>query len=87
MSKGKWVSPTREWEEYGLSYQTYRYRLKKGIPLNAPKKGERFSGLDYSNSPEKLDAIREKYKNGVSMDTLSDFVDILMGVDKQEGTE
>ena len=87
MSRNSWKNHEPEWEKYGLTYQAYRYRLRKGIPPDSPKKGERFSGLDYSNSPEKLDAIRDKYKNGVSMDTLSDFVDILMGVDKQEGTE
>lgn len=35
---------------------------------------ERASGLKYSNSPAKLNAIREKYKNGVSMEILEEWI-------------
>lgn len=34
----------------------------------------RFSGLDYDNPPEKLEAIKEKYRNGVSVDDIAEMV-------------
>ena len=86
MSRGKRINYTPEWMAMGINRSTYYYRLKYGLP--SVKGSERFSGLEYENSPEKLDAIKEKYKNGVSMSILSDFVDELMGVDtKKESIE
>lgn len=34
----------------------------------------RFSGLDYDNPPEKLEAIKEKYRNGVSCEMIEDWI-------------
>ena len=34
----------------------------------------RFSGLDYDNPPEKLEAIKEKYRNGVSVADIAEMV-------------
>ena len=90
----------KPWDEYGLTEEAYRKRLRKGIPLDAKlKRGRkksaetleyerlveefgkperktygRFSGLDYDNPPEKLDAIREKYRNGVSCEMIEDWI-------------
>lgn len=36
---------------------------------------KRFSGLSYENSEEKLNEIREKYKNGVTDEIVFEFVD------------
>ena len=33
----------------------------------------RFSGLNYENTEEKIEAIKEKYKNGVPKETLDNF--------------
>lgn len=46
-----------------------QYRV---IPL---KKGGRFSGRIYTNTPEKLAKIKEKYKNGVTVDILKEFAE------------
>lgn len=35
----------------------------------------RFSGTDYKNSKEKLEALREKYKDGVPVETMNNFFD------------
>lgn len=55
------------YEELGLTKEQYIYRVRKGLlPRKKRKNNERFSGLDYVNSPEKIMAIKEKYKNGVT---------------------
>lgn len=46
--------------EYGNSKRKYQYG--------------RFSGLDYENSEERLNEIREKYKNGVTDEIVFEFV-------------
>lgn len=37
----------------------------------------RASGKHYENSEEKLERIKEKYKNGVTMDILNKFIQFL----------
>ena len=37
----------------------------------------RASGKHYENSKEKLEQIKEKYKNGVTMDILEEFVNFM----------
>lgn len=37
----------------------------------------RASGKHYENSEEKLEQIKEKYKNGVTMDNLEEFVNFM----------
>ena len=37
----------------------------------------RASGKHYENSEEKLEQIKEKYKNGVTMDILEEFVSFM----------
>lgn len=44
---------------------------------NHPKRYERFSGKWYRNSPEKLQAIKEKYRNGVSKTQIEDWINSL----------
>jgi hypothetical protein len=38
------------------------------------KNNKRFSGKHYKNSPEKLAAIKEKYKNGVSKSIIEEML-------------
>ena len=90
----------KPWDEYGLTEEAYRKRLRKGIPLDAKLKrgrkksvetleyerlveefGEperkmkgRYSGKDYDNDESKLDAIREKYRNGVSREMIEEWI-------------
>lgn len=48
--------------------------------INPPeecKKQRRYSGLKYKNSKEKLNQIREKYKNGVSKKIIEKMVNEL----------
>lgn len=53
-------------EKFRKLYQTmYHY---------ASTSDKRYSGKTYENSPEKLQAIKEKYKNGVTKEILDDFV-------------
>lgn len=44
---------------------------------NHPKRYKRFSGKWYRNSPEKLQAIKEKYRNGVSKTQIEDRINSL----------
>lgn len=44
--------------------------------IQCPK---RYSEKEYTNSPEKLKAIREKYKKGVTDKTVKDMLDKLLG--------
>lgn len=37
----------------------------------------RVSGKHYENSEEKIEQIKEKYKNGVTMDILEEFVNFM----------
>ena len=56
----------------------------KKIQTNYCKKSARIrdynlraSGKHYENSEEKLEQIKEKYKNGVTMDILQEFIQFL----------
>jgi len=44
---------------------------------------KRFSGRKYKNSPEKLAAIKEKYKNGVS----KEFINEMLGIKDMKENE
>jgi hypothetical protein len=55
-----------------LEYQKRKQRRK-----NRKKKTMRFSGEIYINSEEKLNAIKEKYKNGITKDILKEFAESL----------
>lgn len=53
-------------DEYRRQYnQLYR---------EAKQHTQRYSGKTYTNSKEKLEAIKQKYKNGVTDDILNDFI-------------
>lgn len=58
-------------EEFRRQYQ----RLYQEA-VQCPK---RYSGKEYKNSPEKLKAIREKYKKGVADKTVKEMLDKLIG--------
>ena len=68
------------WLQFGLKRGTYYYQLRHGKlsdNYRVPKTVRgRYSGLDYENSQEKLDAIREKYKNGIPEGTIEEWLGI-----------
>ena len=83
VSKGRWKSgPGREWELYGLSYNTWRYRKAHGIPLRKPEKGGRFSGLSYEVGADRIEELRSRYRNGVPAGAVEAMVDEWMGQEK-----
>ena len=41
------------------------------------KRPARFSGLDYENTPEKIERLKEKYRNGVTAEILKEFAEKL----------
>lgn len=57
--------------------QVARERGLEKYYKNYPKRYERFSGKWYRNSPEKLQAIKEKYRNGVSKTQIEDRINSL----------
>lgn len=59
------------WENLGLTKDQYIYRIRKGLIARKNNNG-RFSGLNYRNSPERLNEIKEKYRNGVTADILKE---------------
>ena len=53
------------------------HQKRKQRRKNRKKKTMRFSGDIYINSEEKLNAIKEKYKNGITKDILKEFAESL----------
>jgi hypothetical protein len=53
------------------------HQKRKQRRENRKKKTMRFSGDIYINSEEKLNAIKEKYKNGITKDILKEFAESL----------
>ena len=57
-------------------------KIVKGTPSNffnryctcRKKESNRYSGKVYKNSKEKLQSIKEKYKNGVTTEILNEFI-------------
>ena len=75
------MRPKKEpWLQFGLKRGTYYYQLRHGKlsdNYRVPKTARgRYSGLEYENSQEKLDAIREKYKNGIPEGTIEAWLGI-----------
>ena len=67
---------TRPWEQYGLTASAYYRRIRKGRPLDVKlqvRTPSRASGRKYKNPPEKIEAIKEKYKDGIPEDVLEAF--------------
>ena len=50
----------------------YLYETNKVRRLT--KSNERYSGKHYANSVEKLNAIRQKYKNGVTQEIIEEWL-------------
>lgn len=48
---------------------------KSALYVPVSVKEGRFSGLEYENPPEKLGAIREKYKNGITPEILAELME------------
>lgn len=70
-----------ELREYQLKISQKEYRK---FQMNYCNKSARIrnynlraSGKHYENSEEKLEQIKEKYKNGVTMDILEEFVNFM----------
>lgn len=53
------------------------YRKRKQRRKIRKNKTMRFSGEIYTNSEQKLNAIREKYKNGITKEILKEFAENL----------
>lgn len=49
---------------------SYMYELNKAIRLK--KSNKRYSGENYVNSEEKLNTLKEKYKNGVTEEIIKE---------------
>lgn len=63
------------YEKLGLTKNQYIYKVRKGLlPRKNRRKDIRYSGLVYENSAEKLAAIKEKYKNGVTKEILEELL-------------
>lgn len=60
-------------EKYALEHQNDE-RIRRKQKMN----NGRFSGLEYENTPEKIDGIREKYRNGVTLQMIEDMVNRLV---------
>lgn len=58
-------------KEYKRQYQAL---YSEARPSN-----KRYSGKEYKNTPDKLKALKEKYKNGVTDETVREMVDNLIG--------
>lgn len=52
--------------------ELYLYEMNKAIRLR--KSNKRYSGENYVFSEEKLNIIKEKYKNGVTDEILAEFM-------------
>lgn len=65
----------RVYEELGLTKAQYLYRIRKGLlPRKNKRKDIRHSGLVYENSAEKIEALKQKYKNGVTKEILAEWL-------------
>jgi transcriptional regulator with XRE-family HTH domain len=53
------------------------FEINNNIEFKPIRKGYgRFSGLQYENTPERLEQIKKKYSNGVTMDILKEMFNI-----------
>lgn len=66
-----------ELREYQERQGSEQYRLEyAALYLSARHtKNKRYSGKVYQNTPEKLQAIKEKYKNGVTEEMLKSWLE------------
>lgn len=67
-----------ELREYQIRLGVEQYRALYLYEANKVRRlmrnNTRFSGKDYVNSKEKLNAIKEKYKNGVTKEILTEWM-------------
>lgn len=56
-------------EKYALEHQNDE-RIRRKQKMN----NGRFSGRVYENTPERLEAIRQRYSNGVTLEMIEDMV-------------
>lgn len=57
-------------KEYRAMYHYVYNQMKAGRNI-------RYSGKDYTNTPERIQAIKEKYANGVTTQHIKEMVDSL----------
>ena len=57
-------------KEYRAMYHNVWQQMRKGT-------NKRYSGKDYTNTPERLQAIKDKYANGVTAQHIKEMVDSL----------
>jgi hypothetical protein len=62
------LNGSQPWIEMGVCKATYYNKRKK----EWERENKRASGKIYSNSAEKINAIKEKYKNGVTAEILAE---------------
>ena len=58
------------WELSGLTKNQYYYRKRKKKNNIETKIYGRFSGKVYENTPDKLEQIKQKYKNGITAEII-----------------
>lgn len=65
----------KELKEYRNRIGTKEYRKEYHKLYSEVKQHkERYSKLEYENSKEKINQIKEKYKNGVTPEILAEFI-------------
>lgn len=70
----------KELRAYAEQIGMEEYKRQYGqLYQEAKQHKARYSGLSYSNSSDRLKSIREKYKNGISKDTVNNMLDKLLG--------
>lgn len=70
----------RELKAYAERIGREEYKRQYGqLYQEAKQHKTRYSGLSYSNSSDRLKAIREKYKDGIPKGTVNDMLDKLLG--------
>jgi hypothetical protein len=71
------------YEKLGITKDQYIYRIRKDLlPRKKRKNNGRFSGLEYKNSQEKLEAIRQKYADGVTSEHLQELYEKIGGQER-----
>lgn len=62
----------KEWERLNIPRSTYYWRTKNRHALETDGRQHRFSGRQYDNPPEKIAALKSKYRNGVTADIMKE---------------
>lgn len=63
-----------ELEDYKMRVGQTEFRREYTQLYHQAKRSKRYSGNNYQNSPDRLQALKEKYKNGVSKEIIVEMV-------------